>query len=104
MSDVVVRGAGAGRYPEEHGAVGRLRGGRPWRLRVRARSWQRPDSTDIGIETTRVYSVDDARTFLAGEGFDVDALAQEVEGTFVSAFVRATKPVASACCGPSCCS
>ena len=58
---------------------------------------------DIDIETTRVYSIDDARTFLAGEGLDVDALAREVEGTFISGFIRATKPAAAACCGPSCC-
>jgi SAM-dependent methyltransferase len=47
---------------------------------------------DISIEDTRVYSVDDARTFLAAEGLDVDALALQLEGMFVSAFVRATKP------------
>lgn len=58
---------------------------------------------DIGIEATRVYSIDDARSFLAGEGLDADALAKEVEGTFVSAFIRATKPATTACCGPSCC-
>jgi SAM-dependent methyltransferase len=57
----------------------------------------------IGIEATRVYSVDDARAFLAGEGLDVDALAAQVEGKFVSAFIRATKPVDAGCCGPSCC-
>jgi len=57
----------------------------------------------IGIEPTRVYSVDDARAFLTGEGLDVDALAPQVEGKFVSAFVRATKPVDAECCGPSCC-
>src|ERR1700680_4071642 len=57
----------------------------------------------IDIETTRVYSIEDARTFLAGEGLDVDALAKEVEGTFISGFIRATKPAAGACCGPSCC-
>ena len=57
----------------------------------------------IGIEATRVYSIDDARTFLAGEGLDADALAREVDGTFISAFVRATKPATAACCGPSCC-
>ncbi len=57
----------------------------------------------IGIEATRVYSIDDARTFLGGEGVDVDALAKEVDGTFISAFVRATKPASMACCGPSCC-
>ena len=57
----------------------------------------------IDIEATRVYSIEDARTFLAGEGLDVDALAKEVEGTFISGFIRATKPTAAACCGPSCC-
>jgi len=56
----------------------------------------------IGIEETRVYSLEDARTFLDGEGLDVDALAQQVDGTFVSAFVRATKP-ANPCCEPGCC-
>ena len=59
----------------------------------------------IGIETTREYSIDDARTFLAAEGLDADALAKQVNGKFISGFVRATKPVATddACCGPTCC-
>jgi arsenite methyltransferase len=59
---------------------------------------------DIGIEPTREYAVDDARAFLAAEGLDVDALAKEVDGKFLSAFVRATKPATASCCGPSCCS
>ena len=58
---------------------------------------------EVGIETTRVYSVDDARAFLAGEGLDADALAAKVDGTFISGFIRATKPAARSCCGPSCC-
>jgi arsenite methyltransferase len=58
----------------------------------------------IDIEATRAYSLEDARTFLAGEGLDADALAREVEGTFISGFIRATKPAAAACCGPTCCS
>lgn len=59
---------------------------------------------NIAIEETRVYSLADARTFLAGEGLDDDALADEqLDGTFMSAFVRATKPAASACCAPGCC-
>ncbi len=57
----------------------------------------------IDIEPTRVYSVEDARAFLTGEGLDVDGLARAVEGTFISGFIRATKPVSAACCGPSCC-
>lgn len=57
----------------------------------------------IDIEPTRVYSIEDARTFLTTEGIDVDAIAPQVEGKFMSAFVRATKP-ATACCAPGCCS
>ena len=58
---------------------------------------------DIDIEATRVYGLEDARAFLAGQGLDVDALAKEVDGTFISGFIRATKPSATACCGPGCC-
>jgi arsenite methyltransferase len=57
--------------------------------------------TDIDVEPTRVYSVEDARTFLSGQGVDVDAMAQAVEGKFMSAFIRATKP--AGCCAPGCC-
>jgi 2-polyprenyl-3-methyl-5-hydroxy-6-metoxy-1,4-benzoquinol methylase len=57
---------------------------------------------DIDIEPTRVYGIEDARTFLAGQGLDVDSLAKEVEGKFISAFVRATK-TSAACCAPGCC-
>ena len=55
----------------------------------------------VDIEPTRVYNIEDARTFLSGRGIDVDVMARHVEGKFMSAFVRATK--AAACCGPSCC-
>ena len=63
----------------------------------------------IEIEPTRVYSVDDARHFLSSEGIDVDAISKEVEGKFMSAFIRAEKPSSvsgsrEACCGPTCCS
>jgi SAM-dependent methyltransferase len=58
----------------------------------------------IDIEPTRVYSIDDARQFLAGEGIDADAIAPQVEGKFISAFIRAVKPGAKDCCGPACCS
>ena len=58
--------------------------------------------TGIDVEVTRVYGAEDARTFLASEGLDGDAVANEVDGKFVSAFIRATKP--EACCAPGCCS
>ncbi len=49
---------------------------------------------DIDIEPTRVYSVEDARQFLTGEGIDVDAIAPQVKDKFMSAFIRAVKPSA----------
>jgi arsenite methyltransferase len=61
---------------------------------------------DVDIEPTRVYRVEDAREFLSGQGFDVDVLAPQVDGKFLSAFIRALKPLDSkdkACCGPTCC-
>ena len=59
--------------------------------------------TNIDVEPWRIYAVDDARAFLAKSGMDVDRLLPQVEGKFVSAFVRATKPAAKTCCGPDCC-
>jgi SAM-dependent methyltransferase len=50
--------------------------------------------TDVGVEVTRVYGSDDARAFLAAEGIDGGAIADQVDGKFVSAFVRAVKPFA----------
>jgi SAM-dependent methyltransferase len=72
----------------------------------------------IEIEPTRIYRAEDAREFLAGQGIDVDAIAPQVDGKFLSAFIRAVKPAApvvpvhashnagearEACCGPACC-
>ena len=57
--------------------------------------------TGIGIEPTRVYNIEDARTFLTGQGVDVDAIAPLMEGRILSAFIRATKP--GRCCPPGSC-
>ncbi len=61
----------------------------------------------IEVEPTRIYRVEDAREFLSERGLDVDALAPQVDGKFLSAFVRAAKPRATkpaeSCCGPTCC-
>lgn len=46
----------------------------------------------VSIEPTRIYQIEDARTFLTGQGLDVDAIAPLVENKFMSAFVRASKP------------
>ena len=58
----------------------------------------------VDLEPTRIYRVEDAREFLAREGVDVDAIAPQVDGKFMSAFVRAVKPAAKTCCAPTCCS
>jgi SAM-dependent methyltransferase len=58
----------------------------------------------IDIEPTRVYSIEDAREFLTGAGIDADAVAPQVEGRFMSAFIRAVKPAATEGRGPACCS
>ena len=47
---------------------------------------------DVSIEPTRIYRLDDAKAFLAEGGMDVDAVPPEVDGAFMSGFVRATKP------------
>ena len=60
----------------------------------------------IEVEPTRIYRAEDAREFLSGQGIDVDILAPQVDGRFLSAFIRAVKPAlkGSLCCGPNCCS
>ena len=55
----------------------------------------------IGIEPTRIYQVEDARCFLSEKGVDVDAIASQANGKFMSAFIRAIKP--ASCCAPGCC-
>lgn len=57
----------------------------------------------IEIEPTRIYRIEDAREFLSGQNIDVDAIAPQVDGKFMSAFVRAVKPEPKKpCCGPTC--
>ena len=65
----------------------------------------------IEIEPTRIYRADDAREFLAAESVDADEIAPQVDGKFMSAFVRAVKPSAQVrlvqakepCCVAECC-
>ena len=47
---------------------------------------------DVTVEATRIYTIEDARDFLSSAGIDVAAIADQVEGKFRSAFVRAIKP------------
>jgi arsenite methyltransferase len=46
----------------------------------------------IDLEPTRIYRVEDAREFLSHEGIDVDKIAPQIDGKFMSAFIRAVKP------------
>ena len=58
----------------------------------------------VDIEPTRIYQAADARQFLADAGIDSDEAAQ-IDGKFMSAFVRAQKPAtAQPCCASTCCS
>ena len=57
---------------------------------------------NIDLESTRVYGIEDARVFLSEQ--DLDTLAREVKGKFISAFIRANKPADVSCCSPGCCS
>ena len=104
VSDVVTRGRSPRTASARHAPLGRLHRGRleesEYKAKLTAAGFE-----DASIEPTRVYRVADAREFLAGKGIDVDAMASEVDGKFMSAFIRAVKPRASAsCCAPSCCS
>jgi len=75
----------------------------------------------IDIEPTRVYRLEDAEAFLAGSGLDPATVSSEIDGRFMSAFIRATKAhdteaagattkaipaggAEKACCGSECCS
>lgn len=48
---------------------------------------------NVSIEPTRIYSAEVVRAFLADAGLDIESIAPQVDGTFMSAFVRARKPL-----------
>jgi ubiquinone/menaquinone biosynthesis C-methylase UbiE len=58
----------------------------------------------VELEPWRVYRVEDARAFLTQSGIDVDRVAPHVDSKIASAFIRARRPEARSCCGPTCCS
>jgi SAM-dependent methyltransferase len=57
------------------------------------------------VEATRIYKAEDARAFLKGAGLDAEVIGPQIEGRFMGAFIRASKPVMAelACCGSECC-
>jgi SAM-dependent methyltransferase len=60
---------------------------------------------NVDVEPTRIYSADDARQFLDDAGLLDESLLAQIDGRFMSAFVRAHKPVGAAksCCASTCC-
>jgi arsenite methyltransferase len=70
----------------------------------------------VEVEPTRIYKAEDAAAFLTGSGLDPATFSAQIDGKFMSAFVRATKPAgtearspipmkaSTTCCGPDCCS
>jgi len=70
----------------------------------------------VEVEPTRVYKAEDAAAFLAGSGLDAESFSRDIDGKFMSAFIRGVKPAplgtkakplptksGDACCGPDCC-
>jgi arsenite methyltransferase len=105
VSDVVTRGAIAPEIRQSVllwvGCVAGALGDEEYRAKLSVAGFEQ-----IDIEPTRIYRVEDAREFLSAEGVDVDAIAPQVDGRFMSAFVRAVKPASTGtetCCGPTCC-
>ena len=47
----------------------------------------------IGIEPTRIYRAEDALSFLKDKGIPAEKIGPLVDGKFMSAFVRAQKPI-----------
>src|SRR5581483_11416925 len=91
VSDVVTRGEIPPEVRKEvllwAGCVAGALDEREYRTKLEAAGF-----TQVEIEPTRVYRVDDAREFLASSGVDVDRIAPQVDGKIMSAFVRAVKP------------
>ena len=57
----------------------------------------------ISVEPTRVYRADEAREFLVAAGLDPAVVGPKIDDKFMSVFIGANKPLASPCCGPTCC-
>ena len=100
VSDVVTRGAMPAEIRERVllwvGCIAGALEENEYRSKLAAAGFE-----NVTVEPTRIYRIDDARSFLSGKGIDVDRIAADVDGKFMSAFVRATKP--QGCCAPGCC-
>ena len=103
VSDVVTRGAVPGEIRQSVllwiGCVAGALEENEYRSKLAAAGF-----AEIEVEPTRIYRAEDAREFLSGQDIDVDELAPQIDGKFMSAFVRAVKPHRKEpCCSPTCC-
>ena len=57
----------------------------------------------IDVEPTRVYQRGRSREYSGGRGSGSAVVGPQIEDKFISAFIRAKKPLAASCCGPTCC-
>jgi len=53
---------------------------------------RRAGFSDIEVEPTRIYQIEEAGEFLESAGFDAEKIAPLVHDKFMSAFIRASKP------------
>jgi arsenite methyltransferase len=53
----------------------------------------------IDVEPTRVYQAEESREFLEAAGLNFEEVGPQVKDKFMSAFIRAKKPVSTSCCG-----
>lgn len=103
VSDIVIRGA----IPQEirhsvelwAGCVAGALQESAYQAKLRETGFEQ-----ISIEPTRIYSAEDAKEFLMGAGLHLESVAKEIDGKFMSGFIRAVKPAKTrSCCAPSCC-
>ena len=60
---------------------------------------------NVDLEPWRIYRADDAREFLDAAAIADESVLAKIDGRFMSAFIRARKPLAAAksCCASTCC-
>jgi len=62
-------------------------------------------SAAAAARSLRAARAEDAEAFLTNTGLDAKQFAADIDGKFMGAFIRATKPETkpAACCAPGCC-
>jgi arsenite methyltransferase len=102
VSDVVVRGAVSPAIRQSMelwvGCVAGALDESDYRTKLQAAGF-----ADVEVDPWRIYEPPDTRQVLEDAGLDAAAMESLAPGTIASAFVRATRPKAQACCGPECC-